>query len=198
MVHPRADVLAAALAAIFGGAMWVLAVCEGVKRAGPGGPRVVRRSGSIPGDVRDRASFSAAGSGRPSGGTPSEEIVTMQPIRRYPSWCPTVVVERDRRCFVIRAELSGIDRDELRLEVYDDALVVRGNWTRDAAAGSFCRSVTLPWDADTDRVAVTFESDLLTVSAPLARREGPGGTKRRPEATNDPHAASRWPRKGTP
>ncbi|HEV8441754.1 MAG TPA: Hsp20 family protein [Methylomirabilota bacterium] len=132
-------------------------------------PRVIRRSGPVsPEGRRDRASFSSGGS-EPGAVRHGD---TISGRARYPAWCPSVVIRQDPGMLVIRTELDGISDDELDVEVYDDAIVVVGGWIRDAASGSFCRSVRVPREIDRDHVAATFRDEVLTILAPVGPRPG--------------------------
>lgn len=110
------------------------------------------------------------------------------------SWLPSLgwamlggdVFEDDRR-LVVRLEVPGMDKEDLRLEVRDDALVVsgekrferegtEGRWrVMQCAYGSFHRAVPLPAPVLADEARATYKNGVLRVELPKAR---PG----RPEA----------------
>jgi HSP20 family protein len=85
---------------------------------------------------------------------------------------------------VVRADLAGIDPDEVQLEIRGRELVLSGH--RDPQAGEdrvyqqleiehgpFRRVVPLGADVDADAAAATYEDGILTVELPLVRPKQP-------------------------
>ena len=94
-------------------------------------------------------------------------------------WQPDVDVFETEEAFVVRAELAGVRRGELRVTVDGDRLRIRG--MRDGEGRSavrlhqmeiatwpFERSLRIPEDVDRDQVSAHLEDGLLTVT--LAKR----------------------------
>ena len=96
---------------------------------------------------------------------------------------PSIDVTDDGKALVVSAELPGIDKDDVQLEVHDDALVIRGEKKHERATeeegcyrteryfGSFVRRVPLPRDLDVAHAEATFDKGVLTVRLPKAARE---------------------------
>jgi HSP20 family molecular chaperone IbpA len=92
-------------------------------------------------------------------------------------------------CYLVRAELPGIDRDDIEVRVDEGVLTVtaeRREKERDKTYsefryGSFLRSVQLPLGADEDHIEASYDKGVLTVTAPL---RGPGRTGRSIEITH--------------
>ena len=93
-------------------------------------------------------------------------------------WTPeTDLVERPDE-FVITAELPGMRRDDVRVEMQDNALMIRGEKREERERregrrhllerrfGSFMRSVPLPESVDRDRIHAKFENGVLRVTLP--------------------------------
>ena len=94
-------------------------------------------------------------------------------------WQPDVDVFETEEAVVVRAELAGVRREELRVTVDGDVLRIRGireGGGRSAvrlhqmeiATGPFERRLRVPVDVDRDRVTAHLEDGLLTVR--LGRR----------------------------
>src|SRR3954449_4166337 len=85
---------------------------------------------------------------------------------------------------VVRADLAGIDPDQVQLEIRGRELVLAGH--RDPQGGDdrvyqqleiehgpFRRVVPLGADVDADAAAATYEDGILTVELPLVRPKQP-------------------------
>lgn len=98
-------------------------------------------------------------------------------------WSPEVeVFERDGR-LVVRADLPGLKREDVKVEVTGEALTVSGE-RRDEAEergegfyrtertyGSFFRRVPLPEGVVTEEATATFRDGVLEVVMPAPKRE---------------------------
>jgi HSP20 family protein len=90
------------------------------------------------------------------------------------------IVESDDNV-VLTFEVPGIDKNDIKVSVRDDALTVSGERSfsidrekehythRELVAGSFSRSFTLPETIDTDKIDAEYKNGMLTIS--LARKE---------------------------
>jgi HSP20 family protein len=95
-------------------------------------------------------------------------------------WAPRMDMSETEKEFVIRADLPGINKGDVRVEVEDNELTIRGerkemkreeseNFLRvERSFGSFYRSITLPKAAKTDEVAAEFKNGELIVRVPKA------------------------------
>lgn len=94
------------------------------------------------------------------------------------AWTPAAeLVETDDE-LVLTAELPGLTRDEIELEIEEDLVTIRGEkkvereetkpryhvWER--AYGKFARSLALPRPIDPDRAKAEFKHGVLTVHMP--------------------------------
>lgn len=93
-------------------------------------------------------------------------------------WSPeTDMVERPDE-YVVTAELPGMRREDVRVEMQDHALVIRGEKREEEERregrrhllerrfGSFTRSITLPESVDPARIHAKFEHGVLRVTLP--------------------------------
>ena len=95
------------------------------------------------------------------------------------SWRPAVdVFERDD-VLVFRAEVPGIEKDDIEVSVEDNVLTIRGTRKRDVEVsegayrlersfGGFTRKFSLPRGLDTSQVKAVHKNGLLEVSLPKA------------------------------
>jgi HSP20 family protein len=111
------------------------------------------------------------------------------------SWPPIEVFERGNRV-VIRAEMPGMRREDIKVRVEDDSLVIEGERKEDREArhegyfesewsyGRFARRVRLPAEADPDQVSARFDNGVLevTLNVPASSRREIPVEVRGPEA----------------
>jgi HSP20 family protein len=90
----------------------------------------------------------------------------------------------DPPTLTVVVELAGVDPGSLRIEVGERRLSIAGERGRPDAAGRryqqmeieygpFERQVQLVEPVDVDEVVAVYEAGMLTITLPLARREGP-------------------------
>ena len=106
---------------------------------------------------------------------------SLRPQRVYPA----VNVSQDDAAFYLRAELPGMQAEDLDLSVDNNKVTVRGARAipvehegtsfhrRERVAGSFARTVALPADIDADGVTAAYRDGLLTVTVPKAPEAKP-------------------------
>ena len=100
-------------------------------------------------------------------------------------WVPaTDLVETDDR-LVLRADLPGLGRDDVEIEVKDGMLTISGERTADTeeraegyyrverSFGRFARSMTLPDGIDADRISADFDDGVLEVRIPKPAERKP-------------------------
>lgn len=85
----------------------------------------------------------------------------------------------------VSAELPGVARDDLRVEVEDDVLTIRGEKRHEASSreegvyrversfGSFVRTLPLPPDVDAARAEATYSDGVLNVRLPKTEAATP-------------------------
>jgi HSP20 family protein len=101
-------------------------------------------------------------------------------------WLPPVdIYENDRHEIVLRAELPGLNREEIDIRVENNNLTLRGERKRDAEVkeenyhrversyGGFSRSFALPTTVDTEKVSASFTDGVLTITLPLREEAKP-------------------------
>ena len=102
------------------------------------------------------------------------------------SWMPPVdIFQNGKQEVVLKAELPGIEREDIELRVENNTLTIRGErkHERDVkeeqfhrierSYGSFSRSFSLPDTIDTDKVKAEFKDGILTVTLPVREEAKP-------------------------
>jgi HSP20 family protein len=99
------------------------------------------------------------------------------------AWSPVVDIRQCNGDLVVTAELPGLKKDEVKVEVTDDALVIQGERKREhkedhegyhsyeRSYGQFYRSIALPEGAKTDQVKAEMQDGILKVSVPVPQAE---------------------------
>ena len=117
-------------------------------------------------DEMDRM-FTDVSSGRETGGRESE------------GWAPVVEVREQDGRLVVSADLPGLSKDEVKVEVNEEGLVIQGERKREhkeerggyvrseRSYGSFYRAIPLPEGASVDKAKAQFNNGVLEVSVPI-------------------------------
>ena len=93
-------------------------------------------------------------------------------------WAPTVDIFQKNNELTIRADLPGLKREDLSVEITDDAVILQGERKREheeeregfyrseRAYGSFYRVIPLPEGAIADQAKATFRDGVLDITMP--------------------------------
>ena len=99
-------------------------------------------------------------------------------------WPAVDIFEKDGK-MVIKAELPGMDKKDISLDIQNDVLTLRGErkyenevkeenfFRKEMSHGTFVRSFTLLGDVDTDRIKAEFKDGILTVEVPSPETRKP-------------------------
>ena len=98
-------------------------------------------------------------------------------------WSPSIeVFERDGK-LIVRADLPGMSKDDVKIQVVNDQLMIEGERTREhnddkgpihrseRSYGSFMRSISLPEGANIDQAHAEFNNGVLEVSIPIPEQK---------------------------
>ena len=100
-------------------------------------------------------------------------------------WYPAVDVLESKEAYLIRAELPGMKRDEIKVEVKDGNLVLSGETKTEKpadgveyrhverVAAKFWRSFSLPETANPNGIEASYKDGILEVSVPKAPEAKP-------------------------
>ena len=98
-------------------------------------------------------------------------------------WAPQVEVFERGNNLVVRADLPGLSREDVDVEVDDDALIIRGErhsdvedekegyYRSERSYGSFYRAIPLPDNIDATQCNATFKEGVLEVTLPKPRQQ---------------------------
>ena len=94
------------------------------------------------------------------------------------SWLPSVDVSETGEEIVVRAELPGLSKEDIELNIQDNVLTLKGEKKQEKkeekenhhrverSYGSFSRSFTLPAGVDPENVQATFKDGVLVIALP--------------------------------
>ncbi len=103
-------------------------------------------------------------------------------------WSPNIEVRERDNNLVVSADLPGLNKDDVRVEVTEDGLCISGERKREheerregyyrseRSYGTFSRIVPLPEGANIDQAKAQFNNGVLEVTVPI-----PEGARRRRE-----------------
>ena len=101
------------------------------------------------------------------------------------SWAPPVDIYETEDAIVLKAELPGIDPQDVEVRVEDNTLYLKGernfekevkeqNYHRiERSYGSFARSFSLPNSISADKVKAEYKDGLLTLTMPKREEAKP-------------------------
>jgi len=93
-------------------------------------------------------------------------------------WIPIVDIRETDEALLVQAELPGIDKKDVKIEVKDNVLTLSGerNYEKDVreenvhrierSYGKFVRSFSLPTNVDTDKVDASMNNGILEIRLP--------------------------------
>jgi len=100
-------------------------------------------------------------------------------------WMPAMDLLETEDHFVLRADLPGMDEDDVKIELEDTTLTVTGErkaehesngegyYRVERAFGSFSRTLTLPQGVDPEAVAASFDRGVLEIRIPKPEARKP-------------------------
>lgn len=102
-------------------------------------------------------------------------------------WMPAIEIAQREDRFTLTAELPGVPRQNIHIDIGADRVTIAGERQRPPAAqaqnglqrserayGRFCRVIALPPGADTDAATASLNDGVLEVSVPLSRQRQQG------------------------
>ena len=103
----------------------------------------------------------------------------------FSSWTPAVDIAEHDDEYLVKVELPGVNKDEVKLTLENNILTIRGekkqeketkkeNYHRvERSYGSFQRSFTLPAAVKSDKIDASYKDGILKVSLPKAEEAKP-------------------------
>ncbi|MBW2422637.1 MAG: Hsp20/alpha crystallin family protein [Deltaproteobacteria bacterium] len=96
-------------------------------------------------------------------------------------WVPPLDMVDRKNEVVLRADLPGLDREDIQLSVENGVLTLQGSrqqekedkgddfYAMERWAGAFSRSIALPQGLDPDRVEASFKNGVLEIRVPKTK-----------------------------
>lgn len=93
-------------------------------------------------------------------------------------WEPAVDVINRKNELVIKAELPGVDKKDIKISLTENNLTIQGEvkkegevkredyYCRERAFGSYSRTISLPAEADKDKINAKFANGILEITMP--------------------------------
>jgi HSP20 family protein len=118
------------------------------------------------------------------------------------TWSPQIEVFEGEGQIVVRADLPGLSKDDVKVDITDDALTIQGERRHEheqcdesfcrseRSFGSFYRSIPLPEGADADNAKANFRDGVLEVTIPAPER----AQRRRQIEIGEGNTAEKQPR----
>lgn len=103
----------------------------------------------------------------------------------YGTWVPPVDIFEKGDDLIIRAEVPGVEKNEIDISVEDNRLVIQGERSREKefkeenayrlerTYGTFVRSFMLPKTVDATKIAATYVNGVLEITLPKAEAAKP-------------------------
>jgi len=101
------------------------------------------------------------------------------------NWTPTVDVVENNDNYLVKADIPGVKKDDLKLDVKDGTLTIKGekkqeekveknNYIRiERSYGSFVRNFTLPTNVDASKINAKFTDGVLEITIPKKEEAKP-------------------------
>lgn len=96
---------------------------------------------------------------------------------------PAVNIREDEKAFGIELALPGLTKEDVKIEVEKDVLVIsaeqkeekteekNGYSRREFGSYSFCKNFRIPDNVNTDKIAATFRNGILALELPKSEEE---------------------------
>lgn len=101
------------------------------------------------------------------------------------TWYPAVDIHENDEAIVLQAELPGLKKEDIDIEVKENILTLKGErkqnsefkeqnyYRQERRWGKFSRSFTLPAVIDPDRVAARYKAGVLEIRIPKPEGQKP-------------------------
>ncbi len=127
-----------------------------------------------------------------------EESFSPRMWRRLPMWrrlgelggiSPTIDMYDKKDEIVVKAEIPGVEKDNINISLTDNALTIKGEikkeedvkeedyYYSERSYGSFARTLSFPAKVQTDKVKASFKDGILEIHLPKAEETKPNEIK---------------------
>ncbi|MFS4460777.1 Hsp20/alpha crystallin family protein [Bdellovibrio sp. HCB2-146] len=97
----------------------------------------------------------------------------LSPHSGLSDFSPAVDIEEKDNMYLVTADLPGMKKEEIKIDLSDNVLTISGERTRESKGegryterthGKFMRSFTLPSRVDPDKISAQFENGVLRIT----------------------------------
>lgn len=100
-------------------------------------------------------------------------------------WAPAVDVVEEETAYLIKADIPGLTREDVHVEVDKNTLTIRGEkkeekeekgkryYRKERTHGTFTRSFSLPDNVDADSIKAVHKEGVLELTIPKKEKEKP-------------------------
>ncbi len=98
-------------------------------------------------------------------------------------WMPTVDISETDDAFIVKAELPGVEKDDVSVKIEDGVLTIKGEKKSEmedeqkhrieCTYGSFVRSFTLPQATNSDSIKAEYKNGILNLTIPKSEEVKP-------------------------
>ena len=122
---------------------------------------------------------------KPWWSAPSGRFVWRRVPAEEMAWAPSVEMYEKADSFIVRAELPGMNMDDVEISMLGDVLTIKGErkapedikdedyYRCEVCYGPFSRSITMPASVDAQHIKAEFENGILEVQLPKAKEAMP-------------------------
>ncbi|MDY0131107.1 MAG: Hsp20/alpha crystallin family protein [Desulforegulaceae bacterium] len=101
------------------------------------------------------------------------------------AWRPSTDIYETENSIIIEAELAGLKKEDVDVEVNDNVLSIKGEkkteteennenyYRRERVSGKFHRAFTLPMDVDVEKISAKFKDGVLVLDIPKPEEKKP-------------------------
>ncbi len=108
-------------------------------------------------------------------------------------WVPLVDVIDQKDKILVKAELPGLDKKDVKISLGENTVTIRGEkkedkeikkedyYYRESAYGTYSRTIALPVDIDKTKAKATFKNGILEIALPKKEEVKPKEIEIQPE-----------------
>lgn len=107
-----------------------------------------------------------------------EHVFNKRPFSDWGMGTVKVDVFEDKNGVTVKADLPGLNEDDIDVTLFDSTLTIRGEkkaekedkgenfYMMERSFGSFSRSINLPYKADINKIEAEYKQGVLTITVP--------------------------------
>lgn len=116
-------------------------------------------------------------------GRSSAQAGSSQEMLAMVDWAPSVDISETDAAYLVKAEIPGVKKDDVRVCIQDGMLLIQGERKQEKeekgrkfhrierSYGSFARSFRVPDDVDEDSVKAEFKDGMLNVTLAKSKKK---------------------------